>query len=263
MIEQKSESVMTSSSVSYQSSGFYPSDNARPLSAERKSPSGMMQRTPMEDAVIREMSSKMVERQHSSSSSTFVTSEESKWQYVGNGLWENGDQYQNGHQNGKASLTSPLDRKKQVDTLNLATSYHQSSRHKASSATQELDDLMQSLNTFKLRDRIEEPVNTNLDAMLGDLQDDMVKQGVKMTQKGECAACDKPIVGQVVTALGKTFHPEHFTCAKCNQVFLFLAQILESRTEDSWRTSQGFRRSRLKLTKTKQKYSLNNKHVLC
>jgi len=49
------------------------------------------------------------------------------------------------------------------------------------------------------------------------LQDDMVKQGVKMTQKGECAACDKPIVGQVVTALGKTFHPEHFTCAKCNQ----------------------------------------------
>ena len=216
----------------------------------------MMQRTPMEDAVIREMSSKMVERQHSSSSSTFVTSEESKWQYVGNGLWENGDQYQNGHQNGKASLTSPLDRKKQVDTLNLATSYHQSSRHKASSATQELDDLMQSLNTFKLRDRIEEPVNTNLDAMLGDLQDDMVKQGVKMTQKGECAACDKPIVGQVVTALGKTFHPEHFTCAKCNQVFLFLAQILESRTEDSWRTSQGFRRSRLKLTKTKQKYSL-------
>ena len=167
MIEQKSESVMTSSSVSYQSSGFYPSDNVRPLSAERKSPSGMMQRTPMEDAVIREMSSKMVERQHSSSSSTFVTSEESKWQYVGNGLWENGDQYQNGHQNGKASLTSPLDRKKQVDTLNLATSYHQSSRHKASSATQELDDLMQSLNTFKLRDRIEEPVNTNLDAMLG------------------------------------------------------------------------------------------------
>ena len=222
MIEQKSESVMTSSSVSYQSSGFYPSDHARPLSAERKSPSGM-QRTPMEDAVIREMSSKMTERQHSTSShSTFVTSEESKWQYVGTGVWENGDQ--NGklngdhYQNGKAS---PFEKKKQVDTLNLATSYHQSSRHKASSATQELDDLMQSLNTFKLPNREEEPVSTTLDTMLGDLHENMKKQGLHPTQKGLCAACDQPIVGQVVTALGKTFHTEHFTCDNCNQVLLY------------------------------------------
>ena len=37
----------------------------------------------------------------------------------------------------------------------------------------------------------------SLDAMLGDLQEDMSKQGVKTTQKGVCAACDKPIVGQV------------------------------------------------------------------
>lgn len=44
----------------------------------------------------------------------------------------------------------------------------------------------------------------------------MEKQGVKTTQKGVCYACDKPIIGQVVTALGKTFHPEHFTCANCN-----------------------------------------------
>lgn len=28
---------------------------------------------------------------------------------------------------------------------------------------------------------------------------------------------DKPIVGQVITALGKTWHPEHFTCNHCNQ----------------------------------------------
>ena len=83
------------------------------------------------------------------------TSEESKWQYVGNGLWENGDHprasepksptpaYVNGKQNGF--------QQKPLDTLSLATSYHGSSRHKASSATQELDDLMQSLNTFKLK----------------------------------------------------------------------------------------------------------------
>ena len=65
---------------------------------------------------------------------------------------------------------------------------------------------------------IDEPVSTNLDDMLGNLQEDMVKQGIKTTQKGICSACEKPIVGQVVTALGKTFHPEHFTCAHCNMV---------------------------------------------
>ena len=74
----------------------------------------------------------------------------------------------------------------------------------------------------------------NLDAMLGNLQEDMDKQGVKTKQKGVCAACrycpvqhtvtpapcigSKPIVGQVITALGHTWHPEHFTCADCNQV---------------------------------------------
>ena len=106
-----------------------------------------------------------------------------------------------------------------MDTLNLATSHHQLGRHKvASSATQELDDLMQSLNTFRLKDRVEEPVTTNLDDMLGNLQENMEKQGVKTTTKGFCAACEKPIVGQVVTALGKTFHPEHFTCESCNMV---------------------------------------------
>ena len=36
--------------------------------------------------------------------------------------------------------------------------------------------------------------------MLGDLQEDMTKQGVKTQQKGVCAACEKPIVGQVSAA---------------------------------------------------------------
>ncbi|XP_076283822.1 paxillin isoform X9 [Lasioglossum baleicum] len=56
-----------------------------------------------------------------------------------------------------------------------------------------------------------------LDSMLGNLQADMSRQGVNTTQKGCCSACEKPIVGQVITALGKTWHPEHFTCTHCNQ----------------------------------------------
>lgn len=38
---------------------------------------------------------------------------------------------------------------------------------------------------------------SQLDSMLGTLQASMDKQGVSATQKGVCAACHKPIVGQV------------------------------------------------------------------
>ena len=41
----------------------------------------------------------------------------------------------------------------------------------------------------------QQPVN--LDAMLGDLHSDMTRQGITTVPKGHCAACRKPIVGQV------------------------------------------------------------------
>ncbi|BFZ18320.1 hypothetical protein BsWGS_21359 [Bradybaena similaris] len=56
-----------------------------------------------------------------------------------------------------------------------------------------------------------------LDVMLGDLQSDMNRQGVNVKQKGVCAACQKPIVGQVIAALGRTWHVEHFVCAHCEE----------------------------------------------
>eukprot|EP01091_Cochliopodium_minus_P002246 TRINITY_DN12110_c0_g1_i1.p1 TRINITY_DN12110_c0_g1~~TRINITY_DN12110_c0_g1_i1.p1 ORF type:complete len:239 (+),score=29.73 TRINITY_DN12110_c0_g1_i1:23-739(+) len=30
-----------------------------------------------------------------------------------------------------------------------------------------------------------------------------------------CSACNKPVTGKAVNALGKTFHPEHFVCGFC------------------------------------------------
>ncbi|XP_027202989.2 uncharacterized protein LOC113796898 isoform X2 [Dermatophagoides pteronyssinus] len=33
----------------------------------------------------------------------------------------------------------------------------------------------------------------------------------------KCAACEAPIVEKCLTALNKTWHPEHFTCAHCNK----------------------------------------------
>ncbi|KAF9406124.1 hypothetical protein HW555_013384 [Spodoptera exigua] len=62
-----------------------------------------------------------------------------------------------------------------------------------------------------------QPESASLEHMLGSLRADMSRQGVQTPQKGCCNACDKPIVGQVITALGRTWHPEHFTCAHCNQ----------------------------------------------
>ncbi|CAH0718804.1 unnamed protein product, partial [Brenthis ino] len=114
--------------------------------------------------------------------------------------------------------------------------------HHASSATKELDDLMASLSDFKVtgaaavpaesgthvyrekhawqeqyRTNPRQPESASLEHMLGSLRADMSRQGVQTPQKGCCNACEKPIVGQVITALGRTWHPEHFTCAHCNQ----------------------------------------------
>jgi len=97
------------------------------------------------------------------------------------------------------------------------------------SATQELDDLMASLSDFKIhahsyqRTVVEETHEPpfeperarELDTMLGSLQEDMSKQGVETQVKGTCAACEKPIAGQMITAMGETWHREHFTCAHC------------------------------------------------
>jgi len=60
-----------------------------------------------------------------------------------------------------------------------------------------------------------QPPVKNLDSMLGNLQRDMSVQGVTTVTKGVCAACNKAIIGQVCTALGKTWHPEHFSCCVC------------------------------------------------
>uniref|UniRef100_A0A3Q2Q7Y7 Paxillin a n=1 Tax=Fundulus heteroclitus TaxID=8078 RepID=A0A3Q2Q7Y7_FUNHE len=60
------------------------------------------------------------------------------------------------------------------------------------------------------------PAN-KLDNMLGSLQSDLNKLGVQTSAKGVCGACKKPIAGQVVTAMGRTWHPEHFVCTHCQE----------------------------------------------
>uniref|UniRef100_A0A672HEE1 LIM zinc-binding domain-containing protein n=1 Tax=Salarias fasciatus TaxID=181472 RepID=A0A672HEE1_SALFA len=91
----------------------------------------------------------------------------------------------------------------------------QQARMSASSATRELDELMASLSDFKVQ-TAPKPAN-KLDNMLGSLQSDLNRLGVQTVAKGVCGACKKPIVGQVVTAMGRTWHPEHFVCTHCQE----------------------------------------------
>lgn len=57
----------------------------------------------------------------------------------------------------------------------------------------------------------------DLDSMLGQLNTDLSKQGIVAASKGLCAACKKPVMGEVTTALGQVWHPEHFVCAVCDE----------------------------------------------
>lgn len=59
--------------------------------------------------------------------------------------------------------------------------------------------------------------DVNLNAMLEDLNKNMTMQGASVVPRGHCAGCAKLIVGQVITALGQLWHPEHFVCAQCKE----------------------------------------------
>ncbi|XP_054551277.1 paxillin isoform X2 [Talpa occidentalis] len=115
----------------------------------------------------------------------------------------------------------------EVSSPQRVTSSQQHTRISASSATRELDELMASLSDFKIMNQGRPGSNSppggppkpgsQLDSMLGSLQSDLNKLGVATVAKGVCGACKKPIAGQVVTAMGKTWHPEHFVCTHCQE----------------------------------------------
>uniref|UniRef100_A0AC35TRK6 Paxillin n=1 Tax=Rhabditophanes sp. KR3021 TaxID=114890 RepID=A0AC35TRK6_9BILA len=77
-----------------------------------------------------------------------------------------------------------------------------------------------------LMNHLDSTSRTNLNAhnnvgqynsMIGSLGNDISKHGVHTIPKGDCAGCDKPIIGQVVIALGKMWHPEHYVCCHCGE----------------------------------------------
>ncbi|XP_075611841.1 leupaxin-like isoform X2 [Balearica regulorum gibbericeps] len=89
-------------------------------------------------------------------------------------------------------------------------------------AAQQLDELLADLGHMQSKlaavgQGAGVPAEPLLDNMLGSLTRDLQELGITATPTGVCGFCCKPIAGKVLTALGKTWHPEHFTCARCGQ----------------------------------------------
>ena len=99
--------------------------------------------------------------------------------------------------------------------------------------TQELDNLMAMLTDFKVLSTPTENVTmranppaeaknkekclTELNNMLGKLEKDIHQTRVDIKSKGTCAACNKPMLGRMITAMNKPLHIEHFFCVQCNK----------------------------------------------
>jgi paxillin len=58
---------------------------------------------------------------------------------------------------------------------------------------------------------------SQMGSMIGGLSPDANKHGIHTIPKGDCAACGKPIIGQIIMALGRMWHPEHYRCCQCGE----------------------------------------------
>jgi len=57
-----------------------------------------------------------------------------------------------------------------------------------------------------------------LDALISNItKNGDLNLGGSPASRGDCAHCRKPILGEVIQALGRTYHPEHFQCGNCQQ----------------------------------------------
>jgi len=57
----------------------------------------------------------------------------------------------------------------------------------------------------------------DLDALLNNLTNQMGDNNLNPASRGQCFTCGQAILGELISALGKSFHPEHFTCGNCRK----------------------------------------------
>eukprot|EP00095_Tigriopus_kingsejongensis_P010578 maker-scaffold1298_size49789-snap-gene-0.9 protein:Tk10578 transcript:maker-scaffold1298_size49789-snap-gene-0.9-mRNA-1 annotation:"PREDICTED: leupaxin-like" len=120
------------------------------------------------------------------------------WEYVGFGVWDSTKPKNQFH-------TGPEDVSEQLPDR----APRPNPRHYSKS-------LQSSGKRDEGRGELAKPFE-DLDNLLTNLCTDMSKQGITSSFKGQCNDCGQPILGKVVTALGKLWHPEHFVCFQCKE----------------------------------------------
>ncbi|CAF1396917.1 unnamed protein product [Adineta steineri] len=115
-----------------------------------------------------------------------------------------------------------------IETLNDTTETIKSNSKKKSSstkhsskkspATKELEDLMESLSNFKLPPQTTSP-STHVPPCLSPSSEQLpsLKETSPVPQQYPlCHSCQQPIIGQIITVLDRSYHPEHLRCTACN-----------------------------------------------
>ncbi|CAL8107422.1 unnamed protein product [Calicophoron daubneyi] len=83
-------------------------------------------------------------------------------------------------------------------------------RHEVAPTTPQTSDLGQNGKS----NEVNEPRHA-LSTMLNNLSSELAQKGAITSPKGVCCACNKPIVGMLISAMERDWHPDHFTCAGC------------------------------------------------
>lgn len=91
----------------------------------------------------------------------------------------------------------------------------QSTKKKTEDGRKEQKDSSSGPTVSDPKSSIQRQDTDSIDDLLGGLSSDLEKIGVQTKAKGHCAACNKCIVGKMITALGEVWHPEHFVCVVC------------------------------------------------
>jgi paxillin len=87
----------------------------------------------------------------------------------------------------------------------------------------DLDSLMASLSVGGSTVPTSSPAPTlpsggGIDAMLSGLQSEMGGLNTATgASRGNCSGCGGSILGEIIQAMGRAYHPEHFCCANCSE----------------------------------------------
>ena len=57
----------------------------------------------------------------------------------------------------------------------------------------------------------------NLKQLLTQLTNGLEQDGISVESRGICYACEQPILGEIIHALDRKYHPEHFFCSVCQK----------------------------------------------